>query len=454
MFRTRFLVLLAGSFSGLLRADETTATRQQIEAAREDIAGLQQLLQQIRQEKNTLQSRLRTTESQIGDLEKQIDQLQQGIRNNESELRQLNQKKNRLEGALSSQQALVAGEARALYQNGQREYLKLLLNQQNPETFSRTLTYYDYLGKARFARIAAFTGTLHELDAVRQQTGQRQQQLQARQKTLENSRQALVRVRQERQQALASLEHSESGQKARLQARQSEQAQLERVLKTIEETLARQAREAEQARQKALAEARRREQQAREERERLARLEQERARVARASSPPPPVAPVVGISRPAPPPPGPARPAVVQRPAEPGSGPFFQARGYLAWPVSGPLLARYGSPRGEDVRSTWDGVLIGAAAGAQVRAIHGGRVVFADWLRGAGLLLIVDHGNGYLSLYGHNQSLLRAPGDIVRAGEPIATVGNSGGQEQAALYFAIRHNGRPSDPAQWCRTQG
>jgi septal ring factor EnvC (AmiA/AmiB activator) len=99
-------------------------------------------------------------------------------------------------------------------------------------------------------------------------------------------------------------------------------------------------------------------------------------------------------------------------------------------------------------------VLISAGAGSQVHAVHGGRVVFADWLRGAGLLVILDHGNGYLSLYGHNQSLLKDAGQIVKAGEAIATVGTSGGQNTPALYFAIRQQGRPSDPAQWCRRQG
>ncbi|MGH8354425.1 MAG: murein hydrolase activator EnvC family protein, partial [Pseudomonas sp.] len=131
-----------------------------------------------------------------------------------------------------------------------------------------------------------------------------------------------------------------------------------------------------------------------------------------------------------------------------------KARGKLPWPVDGQLVARYGTPRGGDTRTKWDGVLIGASAGSQVRAVHGGRVVFADWLRGAGLLVILDHGNGYLSLYGHNQSLLKDAGELVEAGEPIATVGTSGGQDTPALYFAIRQQGRPSDPAQWCRAQG
>ncbi len=118
------------------------------------------------------------------------------------------------------------------------------------------------------------------------------------------------------------------------------------------------------------------------------------------------------------------------------------------------MLARFGESRGDDARTKWDGVMISAAAGSQVHAVHGGRVVFADWLRGAGLLVILDHGNGYLSLYGHNQTLLKSAGDVVKAGESISTVGNSGGQDTPALYFAIRQQGHPSDPAQWCHAQG
>jgi len=133
--------------------------------------------------------------------------------------------------------------------------------------------------------------------------------------------------------------------------------------------------------------------------------------------------------------------------------PFAQTRGKLPWPVSGKLLASYGSPRGEDARVRWDGVLIGAAEGSAVRAIHPGQVVLAEYLSGMGLMLIINHGNQYLSLYGHNQSLLKQVGDLVKAGEPIATVGSSGGQAFPALYFAIRHQKTPSDPAQWCMAQ-
>ncbi len=157
---------------------------------------------------------------------------------------------------------------------------------------------------------------------------------------------------------------------------------------------------------------------------------------------------------------------VTSPPREPAPGPlvsstgavyggaFGSARGKLPWPVNGRVVARFGSQRGDDPRAKWDGVLISASAGSTVRAVHGGRVVFADWLRGAGLLVILDHGGGYLSLYGHNQSLLKDAGDTVKAGDPIATVGTSGGQSSPAVYFAIRHQGRPADPTTWCRARG
>ncbi len=133
--------------------------------------------------------------------------------------------------------------------------------------------------------------------------------------------------------------------------------------------------------------------------------------------------------------------------------PFRRLRGKLAWPAAGHLLARYGSARGVG-NLRWRGVLIGAPTGAPVRAVAGGRIAFAHWLRGFGLLIIVDHGDGYMSLYGHNQSLLKDTGDWVQAGDTIATVGDSGGQEHSALYFEIRHNGRPVNPARWCRRGG
>jgi septal ring factor EnvC (AmiA/AmiB activator) len=128
--------------------------------------------------------------------------------------------------------------------------------------------------------------------------------------------------------------------------------------------------------------------------------------------------------------------------------PFSTARGKLPWPVTGRLLSRYGEQRaGPQLR--WQGVQVGAKAGTPVRAIYHGRVVYSDWLPGLGMLVIVDHGEGYMSLYGHNEALLKEAGDWVTPGEVLAQVGDSGGQAQMALYFEIRKDGEPVDPARW-----
>ncbi len=403
-----FLLMPAG-------ADEKSAAQKQLDAARADVSELKQLLDKLQLQKSDVQKDLKKTESEMGQLEKQVKGLQNDLKKSEEEIQRLDNEKKKLEGARLEQQRLIGIQARAAYQSGRQEYIKLLLNQQNPEKFSRTLTYYDYLSEARMEQLDAFNETLRQLANVELEIVNQQSLLLEQKGALDNRRNQLADVRKERQLALAKLNKEFSARDRKLKARQQEQANLAQVLKTIEATLARQAREAETARQQAL----------------LAAREEQTANTAQPLSSGPLVS--AGASF---------------------GGPFASARGKLPWPVNGRLVARYGTPRGDDARTKWDGVLIGASAGSQVHAVHGGRVVFADWLRGAGLLVILDHGNGYLSLYGHNQSLLRDAGDVVKAGDAISTVGNSGGQNASALYFAIRQQGRPIDPAQWCRAQG
>lgn len=133
----------------------------------------------------------------------------------------------------------------------------------------------------------------------------------------------------------------------------------------------------------------------------------------------------------------------------PGDGqPFSRSKGKLPWPTKGRVQHRFGSSQVSD-KLQWNGLLIEAPAGEPVVSVHYGRVVFSDYFRGHGLLLIVDHGEGFMSLYAHNQSLLKETGEWVSAGEPIARVGSSGGRESAGLYFEIRQGGRPTDPSQW-----
>jgi septal ring factor EnvC (AmiA/AmiB activator) len=130
------------------------------------------------------------------------------------------------------------------------------------------------------------------------------------------------------------------------------------------------------------------------------------------------------------------------------SGPFAALRGTLFLPVRGDMVGRYGSPRA-DGGPIWKGLFIAARVGEEVRAVAAGRVVFADWLRGFGNLLIIDHGGAYMSLYGYNESLFKQVGDIVHGGDPVAAVGNSGGILDSGLYFELRHEGKPLDPLGW-----
>lgn len=134
--------------------------------------------------------------------------------------------------------------------------------------------------------------------------------------------------------------------------------------------------------------------------------------------------------------------------ASSGDSPFVELKGKLNLPVRGELANRFGSPRA-DGGVVWKGLFIAARAGEEVRAVADGRVVFADWLRGFGNLLIIDHGDAYMSLYGNNEALYKRVGDSIRGGESIAAVGASGGNADSGLYFELRHQGRPLDPLDW-----
>jgi len=134
-----------------------------------------------------------------------------------------------------------------------------------------------------------------------------------------------------------------------------------------------------------------------------------------------------------------------------GDRPFTALRGKLTWPVNGRLLADFGEVRAGAMR--WNGVLVGADRGSEVHAVANGRVAFADWLPGLGLLVIVEHGDGYMSLYGHNDTLRKAAGDWVRPGDVLGTVGDTGGQAHPALYFEIRRGKTPQNPHPWFQKQ-
>jgi septal ring factor EnvC (AmiA/AmiB activator) len=146
------------------------------------------------------------------------------------------------------------------------------------------------------------------------------------------------------------------------------------------------------------------------------------------------------------------RRSITELPLDGSDEPITALKGKLPWPVEGRLTQRFGS-RHELGDLTWEGLTIAAPAGTEVHAVHHGRVVFADWFGSSGLLLILDHGDGYMSLYAHNQELYKAVGEWVGSGTVIAAAGNTGGQSESGLYFEIRHDGRAEDPARWLRSR-
>ncbi len=432
MLRIFFFILLSCAFTVATANEQRTQTKQQIAKAAKDIAEIKRQLGKIQQEKSTAEQALKTTETEIGQLEKQVNELKKQEKETEQELLALDKQKEKMQAARKEQQKLIAIQARAAFQAGQQEPLRLLLNQQQPEKFSRNLTYYQYIGQARQKQINEFNDTLQQLAGISAEITEQQRLLAEQRSSLASKQDTLQTLRKQRQEKVAVISQKQRKESQSLQTRQADQAALNKVLSTIEATLARQAREAKEAERKR--------QQRIAEQKRIAAQQREQSTTSS----------ITNLIKPSSKKP---KGSMVSTAVTHSGGSFASVRGRLPWPVNGRVLASFGSPRGDN-RAKWDGVLISSSAGTQVRAIHSGRVVFADWLRGAGLLVIVDHGDGYLSLYGHNQSLLANPGDVVQVGQAISTVGNTGGRDQPALYFAIRQKGQPMDPARWCRTQG
>jgi murein hydrolase activator len=271
------------------------------------------------------------------------------------------------------------------YLYGGQGYVRLALSGRDPTQAARDLHYYGYLSAAQ--------GRLIE--------GLRELLAQTRD---------LERALQEKNEALASVE---SAQRVRRGELAKEQAARRAVLARVSSRLRAQRREVRGLQR---------------DETRLARLVEEIAKV------------LAGA------------PASLRNESLPEAGAperrFASLKGALRLPAKGEVTNRFGAAR-PGGGPLWKGLFIRAPAGGEVRAVAGGRVVFAEWLRGFGNLLIIDHGDAYLTIYGNNEALLRQVGDLVRTGEVVATTGNSGGSQNSGIYFELRHEGRPFDPLRW-----
>lgn len=390
-----FSVCALLALSTPIYAADSEGTKQQLDLIKTEIDKLQQTLREFKDERVKLQGDLKKSETNISETQKRMQQIQQQLLQQQKELEKLQQQRQGLQQSKKNQQEQIAQQVRSAYELGQQNKLKALLNQEDPGKIGRTMAYYDYFNRARAEQIDAYIELLSQLDNLQPQIENKAELLRIAKNELDSERQQLVSARAERAQTLAKLNESIQSKGDQIAQRARDRSALEQVLRKIE----RDARE----------------------RETKQRENRQRESIARNQ-----VEPVLG------------------------GQPFRELRGRLPWPVAGKQENLFGSFRdGTDLR--WQGVNIRAREGDTVHSIHNGQVVFADWLRGSGLLIIVDHGDGYLSLYAHNQTLLKSSGDAVKAGDAIATVGSTGGEQQVGLYFEIRHKGVPSDPADWCR---
>lgn len=380
--------------------------KDQLKSLQASIAEKEKSVQLQTKQRSALQGQLKQQEQSIARSSRALRESQATLATLTSDINRLSKSIAQLQQRLTRQRKLLAQQLDAAFRQGQHSGVELLLSGEESQRSERIFAYFSYLNSARQATIDQLHQMRIDLDRQKQEQQQKQQQQatllhsqQAQQKTLENARAA-------RQKNLVSLNSAiAQDQQSLNQLRQNESRLRDTIARAEREAKARAQREAREAQQ-----VRERQEQAKRKGSSYQPSESERALVSRTG----------GLGRPA---------------------------GQALWPVRGRTLHRFGETQQGELR--WKGLVIAANEGSEVKAIADGRVLMADWLQGYGLVVVIEHGKGDMSLYGYNQSALVNVGAQVRAGQPIALVGTSGGQGTPALYFEIRRQGQAVNPIPW-----
>lgn len=359
------------SFPQLSVAQETA--NEKLSNVKDEISKQKTTIKQVDVKRVKLLAQLKSDDLAIANIITALNHTNKKLTATKKRLNELSKEKKQLTQNKQQQENVLAKQLRAAYSSGHHDYLKLILNQQNPSSVQRTVSYYQYLNNARIKEIEQYQSTINQLVEVVSQQQQQAQQLELLETTQTQQKRDLEKNKKQRQITVAKLHKQLVTSKQKLAK-----------LKEEEENL-------------------------------LAAL----ARMSQLSKQEVDLTGLAALKR------------------------------KLSWPVKGKINRSFGSRKQDYLK--WKGVLIAAPLGRQIKTIHNGTVLFSDWLKGYGLVTVIDHGKGYMSLYGHNQALLKSVGDRVETGEPIALVGQSGGQSLSALYFEIRHNGQAVNPKLWCR---
>lgn len=377
-FSLFFILMTTMNFSSADFDDDTEQQEQELQQLKIKIKHIRNELDEVRSLHDKVRLELRATEINISKRVNNLYQLKRKLRRQNKRLRKLQAQRKELKKDLILQQDLLGQQVRTSYTIGKQEYVKLLLNQENPTAIGRVLTYYEYFNQARSERIDTSKKTLISLEQIKKRIKKETKTLQKLKNQQVQEKQQLEVNYKERAIVIAKLSSDIKNKDTALRQLLENEQQLKRVLNVITDSMPEITGEAGK-------------------------------RIA-----------------------------------------FGKLKGKLYWPVLGRVNPLFGKSR-KLAKVKWNGVMIKAKQGNNVRAISHGRVAYADWLRGYGLLIIIDHGDGYMSLYGHNESIKKETGDWVAPDEIIGSVGDTGGQSRAGLYFEIRHNGTPTNPKIWCR---
>jgi septal ring factor EnvC (AmiA/AmiB activator) len=403
-------------------AGEVVQRRSDLDEVKRRIRELQKEIADTEESRSSAAEELQAAERAVSRAERRVRQLAAERAAAEQSLALLEAERQAVEARIGARQDELADWLRRHYVHAAAGGVAPLLSARDPNQLARDAYYLEHLGKARLALIESLRSDLREKAQLAESIAARRDRVTRLEADQIGQRVELESVQAVRKAALAGLAEHLRTRHREVQGLRSDEQRLARLVAA----LARQAAEREAARAAAA-----------------------RAAAVSAARPPADRPPAHGKA------PG-ARSEQVVGEVRQAAGPtptgvsFAQLRGKMRFPVRGELVGRFGAPRAEG-GTTWRGVFIRAGGGAEVRAVASGEVVFSDWLRGYGNLIILDHGNDYLSIYGNNDALLKEVGDAISGGDAIANVGAGGATQESGLYFEIRHRGQPLDPLQWVR---
>ena len=402
-------VLYASALSAgvlLCASSAHAADRDQLKSIQADIAARQRAIKQQQQQRASLLAQLKAQEEAIAAAARKLRETQDSLNQLNKQIDEMNAALAKLERQRASQERNLAAQLDAAFRQGPHTGIQMVLSGEEGQRNQRMQVYFSYFNQARQETIAELKKTREEMAVQKSMLEEKQSQQQTLVYEQKAQQAKLEQARNERKKTLSGLESSiQQGQQQLSELRANESRLRGRIAQAEAAAKARADREARDAQA-----VRDRQQEASRKGTTYKPTESERSLMSR-------------------------------------TGGLGSPRGQAFWPVRGPLLHRYGEQLQGELR--WKGMVIAASEGTEVRAIADGRVILADWLQGYGLVVVVEHGKGDMSLYGYNQSALVSVGTQVRAGQPIALVGSSGGQGRPSLYFEIRRQGQAVNPQPW-----